>query len=410
MGLQRLLYNIGLGAYHKGIQFYAPFNVKAQQWVAGRKNWQAQLASMLGDKPVIWVHCASLGEYEQGKPIIEALEKRYPGWLVLTSFYSPSGYEVVKRREPHRPIIYLPPDNEANAKAYITMLKPTMAFFIKYEFWYYYLLCLHQQRIPTYLVSGIFRAGQPFFKSWGALHRTMLDAFTHFFVQDNTSMALLQGIGYSNVTISGDTRFDRVGDILANPQPLTVMANFKGASPLFIAGSIWPADEVVLLPILPSLISQGWKVVLAPHDIQPQHIERLQKMLGSQAVLYSNCSPQNIEPKVLIIDNVGLLAHVYKYGNVAYIGGGFGKGIHNVLEPAANGLPVVFGPRYDKFKEARDLVAQGGAWPIGSFAQLQAIMQKLLGGDARAIAGTAAQNYVINNQGATERVLQTIAL
>ncbi len=407
MGLSRLLYDIGVGAYHAGIKTTAPFNAKAKLWVDGRTGWQEKLPAILNSKPVIWVHCASLGEYEQGKPVIEALEQEYPNKQVLVSFFSPSGYEAVKRKEPQRAIVYLPIDTEANAKQFLQMVNPTLAIFIKYEFWYHYLQYLRGHKVPTILVSGIFRASQPFFKPWGRLHRDMLESFSHFFVQDDESKRLLGDIGFNNVAVSGDTRFDRVAAIQRNPQLLPKIEAFKADAPIFIAGSTWPADEKLLLPYVPALLANGWKVIIAPHDIDSGHIKGLQQALGEAATTYTEFD--NTQPKnVLIIDNVGILANIYQYAELAYIGGGFGKGIHNALEAAANGLPVLFGPKYQKFKEAKDLVGLGGAFVIKNLEELA-----LRGGifhneEAYTKAAQAASQYVKEHTGATAKVMQWI--
>ncbi|CAN5260063.1 glycosyltransferase N-terminal domain-containing protein [soil metagenome] len=410
MGISRILYNIGLGAYHMGIKLSSPFNDKARKWMEGRYDWQTIVKVFLNDKPAIWVHCASLGEYEQGKPVIDAIEAQYPAAQVIVSFYSPSGYEVVKRREPQRAIVYLPPDSDANARAFLGLLKPRLAIFIKYEFWYHYLRQLRLHKVPTLLVSGIFRESQPFFRFYGGLHREMLQTFEHLFVQDNDSQKLLADIGFKNVTVGGDTRFDRVGAILAHPHELPPIASFKGDFPIFIAGSTWPVDEDLLLPLLPSMIKRGWKIIIAPHDIHTQHIQKLLQSLGRDAVLYSALANTGDENhNVLIIDSVGLLAHIYKYAEIAYVGGGFGKGIHNVLEPAASGLPVVFGPNYDKFKEATDLVYMGGALSVKSSTMLQEALRKLFVEEHWIKASSGALEYVRTNKGATAKIMSYIS-
>lgn len=411
MGISSLLYNIGVGAYHAGISIAAPFNAKAQQWVAGRKDWQSKLQTVLTGQPVIWVHCASLGEYEQGKPVIEALEREFPQKQVLVSFYSPSGYEVVSQKEPERAIIYLPADSESNAKTFLQLAKPTLAIFIKYEFWYHYLQQLKHHKVPTLLVSGIFRESQPFFKPWGMLHREMLKCFSHLFVQDETSYQLLHDIGFRNITISGDTRFDRVVAISGNPVQLPIVETFKGDAPMLIAGSAWPADEAILLPLLPSLIANGWKVVIAPHNIEIQQIGQLKQKLGETVLLYSEATETaSAEKQVLLIDNVGLLANIYRYGEMAYIGGGLGKGIHNILEAAASGLPIMFGPNYLKFNEAVDLVELGGAFSVSTFADLNKQVELLQDEEYYANAATIAHNYVQGHVGATDKVLDWVKL
>jgi 3-deoxy-D-manno-octulosonic-acid transferase len=406
MGLSSLLYSIGVGAYHTGIRLAAPFNAKAKLWVEGRKDWQDNLQAALTGKPLVWVHCASLGEYEQGKPVIEAIEKQHPEKQVLVSFFSPSGYEVVKTKDSNRTIVYLPADNAYNAKRFLQIAKPTLAIFIKYEFWYHYLHQLKHHKVPTILVSGIFRASQPFFKPWGVLHREMLTCFSHFFVQDDASSQLLSDLGFRNITVSGDTRFDRVVAIQSAPRELPVVEHFKAGSAVLVAGSTWPADEKILRPLLPELIAIGWKIIIAPHDIDTHHIQQLSTEFGSKAITYSQGlidSPANKD--VLIIDNVGLLSHIYRYGEVAYIGGGMGKGIHNILEAAASGLPIVFGPNYFKFKEAVDLVHFGGAFSVSSFETLKKQIDQLQDEEQYMNAATVAQKYVADNVGATNKVL-----
>lgn len=410
MGIARLLYNLGLGAYHAGIKLSAPFNPKARLWVDGRVGWQKQLSDILNGQPTIWVHCASLGEYEQGKPIIDALETQYPKKQVVVSFYSPSGYEVVKRKEPQRAIIYLPPDSADNASEFLRLLKPQLAIFVKYEFWYHYLHQLKQQGTPTLLVSGIFREGQPFFKPWGGLHREMLGCFTHLFVQDGASEKLLQSIGITKVTISGDTRFDRVLALQNHSIALPHIERFVGNTPTLIAGSTWPADEELLITLIPELLNHGWKLIIAPHDIHIAHIQELQQTLEGKAISYSAWeSNPNQDFPVLIIDSVGMLAHIYQYGQLAYIGGGFGKGIHNTLEAAAQGLPIVFGPNYQKFKEAVDLVEHKAAWSIQNYAELAEVAFPLLKNpDNLSAPSQRAKAYVQEQQGATERIMTEI--
>jgi 3-deoxy-D-manno-octulosonic-acid transferase len=409
MGLSSLLYSVGLGAYHLGIKIAAPFNAKAQLWVKGRKDWQDNLQAALTGKPLVWVHCASLGEYEQGRPVIEALERQFPEKQVLVSFYSPSGYEVVKDREPNRTIVYLPADTTENAKRFLQIANPTLAIFIKYEFWYHYLQQLKHHKVPTLLVSGIFRPSQPFFKQWGGLHREMLTCFSHFFVQDLDSSQLLSDLGFRNITISGDTRFDRVVALQLAPKELLVIEQFKAGRAVMVAGSTWPADEKILEPLLPVLLANGWKVIIAPHDIDAHHIRLLSTDLGSKAITYSQALKDDAADKdVLIIDNVGLLSYIYHYGELAYIGGGMGKGIHNILEAAASGLPVVFGPNYLKFKEAVDLVNLGGAFSVSSFETLKKQIDLLQDEEQYLNAAATCQKYVADNVGATSKVLNWI--
>lgn len=403
MGLYSLLYNLGIGFYHTGIKFASPFNSKAKLWVEGRRYWIEKLKAQLDGRPVIWIHCASLGEYEQGKPLIDALEKKWPNKQVLVSFYSPSGYEVVKRKEPNRALVYLPSDSTTNAKQFLQLVKPVLAIFVKYEFWYHYLNGLRWYKVPTILVSGVFRATQPFFKPWGNLHRDMLACFTHFFVQDKASELLLQKIGLKHVSISGDTRFDRVVAIQANQERLEVIENFKADAPVFIAGSTWLEDEKILLPFSKTLVAEGWKVIIAPHELNPGRIKNLLNTLGDQVTTYSSPEP---DKWMMVIDNVGLLANAYQYAELAYVGGGFGKGIHNVLEAAACGLPIIFGPNFQKFNEARELIALGGAHSVASLQDLKLVAGVYSDEQVYARAAKVAYKYVQENKGATQKVMQ----
>jgi 3-deoxy-D-manno-octulosonic-acid transferase len=335
----RLLYNLFIGLYGIALHCASPFHKKASLWVKGRKNWERKLREQL--KPgakAIWVHCASLGEFEQGRPLIEALraESVIDTQIILT-FFSPSGYEIRKEYKGADVVCYLPLDTPSNARTFLEMVRPEKIFFIKYEFWFNYLSEIKARNTEAYLVSAIFRKEQLFFKGYGQFARKGLEAFTHIFVQDEDSKELLSSISYNRVSVTGDTRFDRVYDIALHSASIVMAEQFKNGKALLVAGSTWEADEELLL----HLNMDEYKLLIAPHEISDMHIQQLvQKFSKHHPVLFSKAGSDIAEQKVLIIDNVGMLSSLYKYATVAYVGGGFGKGIHNVLEPAVFGMPV----------------------------------------------------------------------
>lgn len=376
------LYNIFLVLYSLGIRVYALFNGKAAKWVAGRKDWEKTLQTILkpGEKR-IWIHCSSLGEFEQGRPLIEALKKKYPGYRIVLTFFSPSGYEACSNYQLADYIFYLPMDGNANARAFIKAIDPSLAIFVKYEFWYYYLHQLHEQQIPTIIVSAAFRKEQVFFKWYGDFFRRMLSYFDFIFVQDEASEKLLQQMGVTeHVSISGDTRYDRVATIAENIKPIEKVEAFKLNRKILIAGSTWPDDEEILKDCI-STLPAGWKLIIAPHEVDATHIEKVQQLFPGISIRFSLLTATNTgaDKKVLIIDNIGMLSSLYDYGTIAYVGGGFQKGgIHNVLEPAIFGLPVIFGLVYEKFVEAVALAKQEYAFPISNAAACREILNKLI--------------------------------
>ncbi|MFW5821950.1 MAG: 3-deoxy-D-manno-octulosonic acid transferase [Tangfeifania sp.] len=404
--------------YTTGIYFYtlishllSPFNTKARQFVKGRKNWSGKLTRQIETNArYIWVHCASLGEFEQGRPLIEAIKERHPEYRIILTFFSPSGYEIRKNYPLADIISYLPVDTPKNARKFIRITNPEKAFFVKYEYWYFYISELKKQNIPLYQVSAIFRESQLFFKEnrWGKWYRELLHQFTHFFVQDKKSEELLASIGITNVSLAGDTRFDRVAAIAAGAKKLPLVEKFRGDSSLIVAGSTWKPDEEMLA----AFINNGAyiKMIIAPHEVSATNINRLQQMLKTPSVLYSAAENEDLAAKqVLIIDSVGLLSSLYRYGDAAYIGGGFGVGIHNILEAATFGLPVIFGPNYQKFKEAVDLIKKGGAFTIKDFAELKAVLEKLLS-NKKFLEKASAVNkeYVDENVGATFLIIKKV--
>lgn len=400
------LYDLGIQLYSFLIRLASLRSKKAALWIKGRRNILKLIEDQL-DKEVryTWFHFASLGEFEQGRPVLEQLKAEHPETPILITFFSPSGYEIRKDYALADHVFYLPPDTAKNAREFIRMVNPSMAIFTKYEYWYHYFEELHKQNIPLFIVSGIFRKEQPFFKWYGSLHRQMLGWVFHFFVQNEYSKQLLNEIGIENVTVSGDTRFDRVAQNAANIQEIKKIGDFCAGSKVFIAGSTWPEDEK-LIAFLASHYPE-WKFIIAPHEVNSGRIREVEKLF-SDTIKYSQFNiqdPPDGTQQVLIIDNIGILSSLYQYGSIAYIGGGFGAGIHNTLEAAAFGLPVIFGPNYKKFREAKDLISQGGAKSINNLIQLQKAFEYLA---THQEAGEICKYYVQQNTGATEKIVQII--
>jgi len=361
-----VLYNIGIWFYSIVIHIAAPFSSKARLWVDGRKGWKGKLQkAFIETDRIFWFHCASLGEFEQGRPLIEAIKNKDSDIKILLTFYSPSGYEIRKDYIHADLIMYLPSDRKKNVKAFLKILKPEKVIFIKYEFWFNYISRLQELQIPVYLVSGIFRQGHYFFKSYGRKFLEKLAGFDHLFVQDMQSEKLLRDSGLRNVSISGDTRFDRVFEISQKSEELPLLKKFKGRNKLIIGGSTWPPEEEIICRYI-NEHEGNEKWIIAPHEIGEAHISKIEKLLQKNVIRYSEADNNTVHTyKVLIIDNIGILSSAYRYGDIAVIGGGFGKGIHNVLEPASWGLPVLFGPVHLKFREALELIAEGGAFSPG---------------------------------------------
>ncbi len=409
--MRLLIYNILTQAYFFGIKLASLWNPKAKQWVQGRVGvWdflEIKIAKQRADNQrLFWIHCASLGEFEQGRPVLEALRKSDPSVKILLTFFSPSGYEIRKDYPGADYITYLPADSAANAKRFVDLVRPDIAIFVKYEFWYHYLAQLKRQKIPTLLISAIFRPSQPFFKPYGGLHRAMLSCFTKIMVQDEASKSLLDGIGFKQAVVAGDTRVDRVVEIANNPIDLPLVKKFCGDAPVLVCGSTWPPDEAMLYPIFTHPSFKDWKYILAPHDVQPTHLQAIASKLNVPFVRYSKLEHTPPNARLLLVDNIGYLSSLYQFGRIAYIGGGFGQGIHNILEPAAYGLPVLFGPKYGKFEEARWMVEKGGAFDVRSKDDLIASLANLLENDA----SSTVLNYIELNSGATQLVLREIDL
>lgn len=400
-------YNIFRLVYKSGISIAAGWNSKAKKWVAGRRNWQDELSSNWKIEPgdfVIWMHCASLGEFEQGRPILEKIKSQFPHTRIILTFFSPSGYEIRKNYEKADYVMYLPFDSKENAASFLELTKPQLAIFVKYEFWHYYLQELKNKKIETILVSGIFRSSQPFFQWWGSFHRNMLNNFSHLFVQNKASKELLDGIGLGDrTTVAGDTRFDRVLESVQQWKAVQYVDDFCADQFVMVAGSTWPQDET----ILSEFINDHWsnqKLIIAPHEIKIENIKRL-KGLFPDSILFSEISklstPINSH-RILIIDNIGYLSRLYKYASVCYVGGGFNKsGHHNILEAAVYGKAVITGPTFQKFKESVDLKNLGGSFTVENSEQLNQLLHTMNIEEA----GKIAENYVKVNGGATDTIL-----
>jgi 3-deoxy-D-manno-octulosonic-acid transferase len=398
------LYNIGILLYSLIVRMVAPFNPKAKYFVNGRKQVWAEIKLKINpiDKH-IWFHFASLGEFEQGRPVLEQIKSLHPEKKVVITFFSPSGYEIRKHYALADGVFYLPLDTHKNAVKFIEAINPELAIFTKYEFWHHYFKALSHKNVPLFLISGIFRPNQIFFKFYGGFNRNMLKKISWFFVQNEESLRLLKQLKMGNASIAGDTRFDRVAENATNQTPLPLIQAFCGTSSVLVAGSTWPADEQILKRLATE--NKDWKFIIAPHEIGDEHLNQINKIFPA-AIRYTQFNEkQSINANVLIIDNIGMLSAIYQYGQIAYIGGGFGQGIHNTLEAAAYGLPVIFGPKYQKFQEAHDLIAIAAAKSIENELGLIAAFQFFKENQK---AAQAAKAYVNGQTGATNSIYQKI--
>jgi len=403
-----LFYKLGIFLYSTAIRVASLFNHKAKLLLDGRRAALRAFRNHEGVKDVIWFHVASLGEFEQGRPLMEAIKKQNPDKKILLTFFSPSGYEVRKHYALADYIYYLPSDSAANAKLLIDTFNPSMAFFVKYEFWYYYLKALHQRNIPVYGVSVIFREHQPFFKWYGGWYRKILGFYKRFYLQDNLSLQLLNRAGYQNGIVCGDTRFDRVKEIAANSKDDEIARRFThGCSKVIVAGSTWFKDEQLLAGYVNT--NPDVKLILVPHEIHEEHVTKAEKLFEGSVFRYTQI-PEDVEScNVMIINTMGLLSSIYKYGHVAYIGGGFGTGIHNTLEAATYSMPVVFGPRYQKFKEAVDLIEVEGGFSVSDYYEFNVQMGQLLNNPGLLKeSGERAGKYVQSMCGATRVIMDEL--
>lgn len=393
------------------LSIVALFNKKIKLFVDGRATSFDRISVFKADDKVVWFHAASLGEFEQGRPIIERLKQEFPSHKILLTFFSPSGYEIRKDYELADVVCYLPMDSKRNVKQFLDTVNPTMALFIKYEFWPNYLKGLQQRTTPTLLVSGIFRENQIFFKPFGGFMRKSLNAFDHFFVQDQTSKDLLISIYQENVTISGDTRFDRVYEILQQDNELDYITEFKNNQYTVVAGSTWKEDEELLVNYINNSASEEEKFIIAPHNMNTKDIDELKKSITKKVVLYSEKEGKVLSIfNVFIIDTIGVLTKVYSVADAAYVGGGLTKnGVHNILEPATFGVPIVIGPAYKKYKEVVDLVALNGCKVIANQNEFSAIFTKLKENVSyRKQLGQINQHFIKENIGATEATMKYI--
>ncbi|MDE6140937.1 MAG: 3-deoxy-D-manno-octulosonic acid transferase [Alistipes sp.] len=404
------LYNIGIALYDFAIGMAARRNPKARQWKEGRRGIFDKMRSAISpDDRVVWVHSASLGEFEQGRPIIEKIKEQYPDYKILLTFFSPSGYEIRKNYPKADYIFYLPSDKPSNVRRFLDIAHPEAVIFIKYEFWLNYLGELRKRKIPTYIVSAIFRRQSIFFRFYGRAWRKALETFSTLFVQNEESKQLLATIGRDNAVVAGDTRFDRVADIAHAARRIPLIEAFKGESRLFVAGSTWGPDEDILQEIIND--NPDIRFVVAPHEMDEQRIRRIIDNTRGGAVRYTQCDEASdfSHVQVLILDTVGILSSVYGYASWSYIGGGFGVGIHNTLEAATFGLPIAFGPNYAKFKEARDMIGLGAARSIASAAELKEWFAPLRDDEAaRLHISRLAADYTQSNCGATEMIVDAV--
>jgi 3-deoxy-D-manno-octulosonic-acid transferase len=406
----KVLYNTGIFIFSFLAYLLSPFSSKASLWVKGRKNWAGKISEKIkpGDRTV-WMHCASLGEFEQGRTVIEAIVNERPELKIVLTFFSPSGYEIRKNYAHADCISYLPADSPGNASEFIRLINPEFVIFVKYEFWNNYISTLCRNNIPIYLISAIFRPDQHFFKWYGSFFRSMLEKFERIFVQDQRSLDLLSGIGMKNISLAGDTRFDRVVQIAGTARDIRQLEQFRGDEKLFLAGSSWKPDEEIIAQYINKFPGR-MKWVFAPHEIDKPNIERLEKLFKVRHVRFSEYNDGSADARVLIIDNIGMLSSAYKYATVAAIGGGFGKGIHNILEPACWGVPVMFGPRYKKFREAVDLIKENGAMSFDSLDNFRDLLDKWLTDELFYLkSAKTAADYINNNAGATGIILKVIS-
>ena len=406
-----MIYNLAMYILELGVKLAALFSDKPAKMVKGYREVFDLLQRKIDcNAQYIWFHAASLGEFEQGRPLIERIRKEYPQYKILQTFFSPSGYEVRKNYDGADIVCYLPIDTPSNVKKFVDLVNPCMVFFVKYEFWQNYLNTLNKKGVPVYSVSSIFRPNQIFFRWYGTGYQQVLKTFAHLFVQNEESKQLLAGIGVNNTTVVGDTRFDRVLDICAAAKQLPLVQKFKGDALTFVAGSSWGPDEDIFIKYFNA--HPEMKLIIAPHVVNDSHLKEIESKLQRSSIRYTKATEDNVQQAdCLIIDCYGLLSSIYRYGEISYIGGGFGVGIHNVLEAAVYGIPVIFGPNNKKFREAQHLLANKGGFEINSYEDFEQLMNKFLGDEAYLNqSGKAAGDYVKGNAGAMEKIMKRVTL
>jgi 3-deoxy-D-manno-octulosonic-acid transferase len=403
-------YRIGIFLYGFSIRLAAVFNSKAKKWIDGRRKWAKKLqAATENAQNVIWFHCASLGEFEQGRPLIEKIKSEQKDVFILLSFFSPSGYEIRKNYDKADYVCYLPLDTKKNAQKWLKIAGPNQVFIVKYEFWANYLFCLQRAKIPTYSMSAIFRKEQHFFRRKTAFSQAILKSFAYFFVQNEESKRLLQSIGFHNVDVTGDTRYDRVLANAQNVQINPIIEKFCSKQNTLILGSSWPIDENLLLPLINhKAITE--KVLIAPHEVHAKHLDSVVKSLNGRCLLFSKCTTETDFSlvQVLVLDCIGLLSSAYFFGSYAYVGGAFGKGLHNILEPAVFGLPVIFGPNHEKFPEAKQFIDRGIGFSIMTATQFLQYRTKIK--DNHQELSEMTKKFIVEQQGATEKIYQKVFL
>ena len=406
-----MIYNLAMYILELGVKLAALFSDKPAKMVKGyREVFDLLQRKIDRNAQYIWFHAASLGEFEQGRPLIERIRKEYPQYKILQTFFSPSGYEVRKNYDGADIVCYLPIDTPSNVKKFVDLVNPCMVFFVKYEFWQNYLNTLYKKGIPVYSVSSIFRPNQIFFRWYGKGYQQVLKTFAHLFVQNEESKQLLAGIGVNNTTVVGDTRFDRVLDICAAAKQLPLVQIFKGDALTFVAGSSWGPDEDIFIKYFNA--HPEMKLIIAPHVVNDGHLKEIEAKLQRSSIRYTKATEENVQQAdCLIIDCYGLLSSIYRYGEISYIGGGFGVGIHNVLEAAVYGIPVIFGPNNKKFREAQHLLANKGGFEINGYEDFEQLMNKFLGDEVYLKqSGKAAGDYVKGNAGAMEKIMKRVTL
>lgn len=402
-----ILYNFVIFLLRLGVHIAAFFNPKAKAFVTGRKNVFAKLSDAFRNNaaPVIWVHCASLGEFEQGRPVIERLKSEFGNAKILLTFFSPSGYEV-RKHYPHADVItYLPSDTRKHARRLVQTVRPALAIFVKYEFWYHYANALRNRHVQAISISAIFRKDQLFFQPYGGFYRGILENFSFFFVQNDESLRLLRSIGIERCQRAGDTRFDRVYQVVQQAEEIPLAGRFKNGQKLMVVGSSWPEDMDVLAPFINE---NKMKFIVAPHEISETSLANVERLLQVKSIRYSSAANTPVEDcTVLLIDNIGMLSRLYRYGEFAYVGGAFGKGLHNILEAACYGVPILFGNRnYQKFQEAVDLINRGGAFDVADYTDLKGKYEMLNLPENFLLACEVTRQYVEENLGATEKIMQ----
>jgi 3-deoxy-D-manno-octulosonic-acid transferase len=406
-----MIYNLAMYILELGVKLAALFSDKPAKMVKGyREVFDLLQRKIDRNAQYIWFHAASLGEFEQGRPLIERIRKEYPQYKILQTFFSPSGYEVRKNYDGADIVCYLPIDTPSNVKKFVDLVNPCMVFFVKYEFWQNYLNTLYKKGIPVYSVSSIFRPNQIFFRWYGKGYQQVLKTFAHLFVQNEESKQLLAGIGVNNTTVVGDTRFDRVLDICAAAKQLPLVQIFKGDALTFVAGSSWGPDEDIFIKYFNA--HPEMKLIIAPHVVNDGHLKEIESKLQRSSIRYTKATEENVQQAdCLIIDCYGLLSSIYRYGEISYIGGGFGVGIHNVLEAAVYGIPVIFGPNNKKFREAQHLLANKGGFEINGYEDFEQLMNKFLRDEVYLKqSGKAAGDYVKGNAGAMEKIMKRVTL